>query len=108
MLAAAGPRSQSVRDFFLHHEHDGLEISPVCEEPQQNVGSNEIRKVAYDLHLLRLMIHPRTRTAGLGSKERVEIDSEDVAFDDFDVRGQRKLHAQLGCEDAIEFNRDYA
>ena len=54
------------------------------------------------------MVHPWARAAGLGSEECIEINGEDVAFDDLDVRGQRKLHAQLGGQDAIKFNRDQA
>jgi hypothetical protein len=52
------------------------------------------------------MIDSWARAAGLGSEERVEIDGENVAFDDFDIWGQRKLHAELSCQNAIELDGD--
>jgi len=38
----------------------------------------------------------RARGAGLGSKERAEVDGQHVAFDDLNIRVEGELHAELG------------
>ena len=99
-------RGQAVGDFALHHEHDGVKVSAIGEQAQQDVGGDEVGKIADHAHLFRLVVDSRTRASGLGSEERVEIDGENVALDDLDVRSERKLHAQLGGQNAIEFDGD--
>ncbi len=108
ILTGSGRRYKAVRNFTLHHEHDGLKVSSVGEQAQQDVGSDEIGKIANHPRGLRLMIHSRTRASGLGSEDRVEIDGQNIALDDLDIRDERKLHAQLGRQHAVEFDSDEA
>lgn len=106
VLTGSWLRRETITDFALHHEHDSFKVFSVSEEAQQNFGSDEIGKIAHDLYSFGLMVHAWTGAARLGSEKRVEIDGENIALDYFDVRGQGKLHAQLGCENAIQFDGD--
>ncbi len=50
----------------------------------------------------------RTTQTGLRPKQGIEIDRENVGFDDFDVREHAELQAKLRCEHAVEFDGDQA
>src|ERR1700722_1018074 len=104
VLAGSRLGCETIPDFTLHHEHDGCKVFSISEEAKQNVGGDEIRKIADDFYRFGLVIYSGTSAARFGSEKGVEINGENVAFDNFDVRSQRKFHAQLGRENAIQFD----
>ncbi len=59
-----------------------------CKQPQQNVRSDVVGKIADHAHRFRRLLQSRTRAARLRSEDRVEIDRQDVAFDDLHIRSQ--------------------
>src|ERR1700733_3916057 len=78
VVTASGFGGHAVGDLFLHHQDQRVEILPVFEQAQQDVGSDEVREVSYDAGWRGFVFDAGTRVAGLGSEDGVKIDGEDV------------------------------
>ena len=51
---------------------------------------------------------PGRRRPGLGPNKRIEIDGEDIGFDDLDIGKHAETQAELCGQDAVEFHCDQA
>jgi len=78
----------------------------VFEQAQQNVGCDVVGEVADHDRRIRSIIQSRSKAAGLGAKDGVEFDFQDVAFNDLDIGAGGEFQAQLGREYAIKLDGD--
>src|SRR4029077_489654 len=71
---------------------------------QQDVGGDVVRKIPHHAHRFWSLNQAGPRRTGFGSEQSAEVDCEYIAFDDLDIRIERKLHPQLRREHTIQFD----
>ena len=108
VVAASGLGRNTVGDLALHQNHQRLKILRIIEEPQQNFGGDVVRQIADHLRRLGLELDARPPQPRLGTKQRIEIDRENVGLDHFDVRKHAKAQPKLRRQHAVDLNRDQA
>src|SRR6201999_656991 len=99
----------AVGDFFLHHEDEAIEVLMTAEQLQENVGGDVVGNIANDARGFHgapgSAVGEKSR---LVSKKRRNLDTEEIAFDDFEVGQTAIFEAHLCGEDVIELDGDEA
>ncbi len=108
IIAAAGLSGDAIRDFALDENHDCFKVFGIVEQPQEDLRSDVVGKIADDLRRLGAEFDAGPAQAGLGSKQRIEINGENVAFDDFNIGEHAEAEAKLCGQHAVKLNRDQA
>src|SRR6266849_3782981 len=106
IVAASRRCRQSVRYFLLHHDDNRRKVTVIFEQAQQDVRGDVVGKIADDVSRLGSKVEAGTKGTGLRSENGVELDLEDVPFDDFHVGISGELHAKLRGQHAIKFDSD--
>src|SRR5260370_31471839 len=72
IVAAARLRCNPVCDLALHHDHHALKVFRELKQPQQNVGSNVVRKIADNSDRLKRELNTGTSETRLRSEQGIE------------------------------------
>src|SRR5689334_15583688 len=108
IVAGARLGGDAVGNFALHHDHNSAEIAAVFEKAEKDVGGDVVREIADDIDGLGSVLQAGPLQPGLGTEDDVEVDSQNVAFDDFGIGHECKPHTKLSGEDFIKFDRNQA
>ena len=108
IIAAARPGGNTIGHFALHQDDDGLKVFGIVEQAQQNVRSDVVRKIADDLRRIGAELDAGTAQAGLGAEQGIEIDGENISFDDLDIGEHAEAQAKLRGQHAVKLHGDQA